>query len=86
MPLLGEGLEARLRALFQDILQVKAHELTDSFSPDDCPRWDSLQHINLVVALEERFRIRLEPEDVAEMLTFGLVKTIVAERLERREA
>lgn len=76
-------LEAALEAVFADVLQVPAEALTDGFSPDDCPQWDSLQHINLVVAIEERFRIRLEPEDVAEMLNFGLVKMIVADRLER---
>ncbi|KAA6330059.1 Acyl carrier protein [termite gut metagenome] len=39
----------------------------DNFSQQNCEKWDSLRHLNLVIELEEEFNVSFEPEDIAEM-------------------
>ena len=36
-------------------------------SQDNCDKWDSLRHLNIVIALEEAFAVSFEPEDIAKM-------------------
>lgn len=36
-------------------------------SQHNCEKWDSLRHLNIVVALEEAFDVSFEPEDMARM-------------------
>ncbi len=43
--------------------------------------WDSLQHLNLVLALEEAFDLRFRVEDVGRMRTLGEVVRMVRSRL-----
>ena len=41
--------------------------VSDDISQANCDKWDSLNHLNLVIELEEEFDISLEPEEIAEM-------------------
>ena len=52
-------------------------EIEDSFGPDQIKDWDSLTHIDLVVALEEEFEISLAVQDVSRMYTIGDIKKIL---------
>jgi len=53
------------------------NEIEDSFGPDEIKDWDSLSHIELVVALEEEFEISLAVQDVSRMYTIGDIKKIL---------
>ena len=50
--------------------------------PDDVDQtrlesWDSVQHINLIVELEQRFNIDFEPEEIAEMISLDRIESAV---------
>ena len=47
-----------LQELFRDILGIDDLILEDTTSAHDIEEWDSLAHINLVVAIEREFKIR----------------------------
>jgi len=53
------------------------NEIEDSFGPDEIKDWDSLSHIELVVALEEEFEISLAVQDISRMYTIGDIKKIL---------
>jgi acyl carrier protein len=61
------------------VLGISIENLTDEDSPDTIESWDSLVHINLVLALEAEFDVSLSPDDVAEMLSVGLVRKTLLE-------
>lgn len=48
-------------------------------SPDTVSMWDSLNHLNLVMALETEFGIALTPEQVFDMRNVGVMQTILRE-------
>lgn len=52
-----------------------------NLSQDDVEGWDSMQHLNLVMALEEEFDLSISPEESTEMLTFELVCLLIEEKL-----
>ena len=47
-----------------EVLEIQANEET---SQNNCEGWNSLQHLNIIVALEDVFDISFEPEDIAKM-------------------
>lgn len=68
---------ARLTQVFQDVFDQPGLVLTDQLTAKDVPRWDSLNHINLVVAIEQAFKVRFNTTEVARMANVGeLVDTI----------
>ena len=70
-------IDAGLKAIFSTILGVPLESVNDGLSTASCAKWDSLNHIHLVNAIEEEFEITLEFEDQMRMLSFALASAIV---------
>jgi len=58
---------SRLQVIFQDVLDLPGLRLTENFSTKDCPAWDSVATVQIVLAVEQTFAIRVPVEAVAEL-------------------
>jgi acyl carrier protein len=66
----------RLADVFADVLQY-AGPLTHTTSPRELPRWDSLQHIALISAIERTFGITLSMDEMMEMRSVGAIEAVL---------
>jgi acyl carrier protein len=71
----------QVRSIASDIFGVPADKITPESSPETIETWDSMQHLNLVLAIEDKFGVQLEPEDIEQMKNIGAVAALV-ERLQ----
>ena len=79
---MGNNLETRVSAIIVEQLGASKEELVPEASFVDDLGADSLDIVELVMAMEETFDIEI-PDDAAEkMLTIGDVVTYLKERLE----
>lgn len=53
-------MEQRIKNVMASIFKVDISEIDENISPDTLENWDSLGHMNLIVALEEEFDITLK--------------------------
>jgi acyl carrier protein len=67
----------RLTQTFADVLNVPADRLNDETSPSNTPQWDSLATVNLTLAIETAFGVRLSMRDIRGMSTIGLAKSVL---------
>ena len=70
----------RLHRVVSEVFGVPVDHVNDQSSPDTLAQWNSLSHINLVLALEAEFGLSLTPEDSMEMLSVKLIRIILAEK------
>ena len=56
-----------LNEIFCEVFDDDDIELTPEMTADDVDGWDSLSHVNLIVTIETRFKIRFNQK---ELLTF----------------
>ncbi len=61
----------KLTAIFQDTFDDPGIELFDSMTAADLDDWDSLQHIVLVLAIERKFAVKLNPAEVGKLENVG---------------
>jgi len=61
---------------------VFADIITAASSPETIETWDSIQHLNLVLALEEKFGLQLSPEEIEQMKSVGEVIKLVEGKLQ----
>ena len=52
-----------------NILQVSPDKISTKTTSDDIEKWDSLNHINMIQALEQEFGIRYDQEQMVSMLS-----------------
>ena len=68
---MAESVSDRVRAIIAEQLGVKLEEVTDAASFIEDLGADSLDTVELVMALEEEFGIEIPDEDAEKMVTVG---------------
>ena len=71
------GLDQILCEIFSDIFGVPLESFGRETSPDTLLEWDSLAHVRLMAAIEERFDLVITPEDQVDMLNFELIGDVL---------
>ena len=74
-----EEVYQRLNAVFRDILDDESIELYDDTVADDVEGWDSFEHINLIVVVEEEFGFKIPMGKVVSMKNVGEMVDIILE-------
>ncbi len=62
--------------IFRDVFEFEG-PIVQHTSPDDVDRWDSLQHIALVRAIEQTFDITLSMDEMMELETAGAIEALL---------
>jgi acyl carrier protein len=73
-------LKDKIKEIMSVIFNVDITSISEDSSPDSIITWDSLKHMNLILAIEEEFNLSLTDDEVVNMSDF---KT-VCETLEKR--
>ncbi|HFP7627491.1 TPA: acyl carrier protein, partial [Campylobacter jejuni] len=50
----------------KNILEIEVNEHTN-LSMNNCPEWNSLAHIDIIMSLEEEFEIKFDKEKLTEL-------------------
>jgi acyl carrier protein len=67
----------RLEELFAQVLHEPAASLSDAASPVTHRNWDSLRHIELVMAAEAEYGIRFATAEVTTIRTLGCMRALL---------
>ena len=56
-----------VQELFQEVFEEPDLQIADEMTADDVDRWDSLEHINLIIAAENRFKIKFTTAEMSRL-------------------
>lgn len=71
------NIKERIKTTMSAVFNISAEEITENSSTDNMESWDSLKHLNLIIALEEEFGISIPDEEVGNMFNYKLIELIV---------
>lgn len=77
---MSERVHRQLEDVFQNVFNDDALELRDDMTAAEVDGWDSVAHINLMFAIEERFGIQFAGNELAEFENIGALKMYLAEK------
>ena len=66
-------MKGRVFKVVSQVLNVPLGQIDEKSSPDSIKGWDSLKHMNLILALEEVFDVQFSVEQILEMLNVELI-------------
>lgn len=64
---------SRLKKCMASVFGIEEDVISDETSMDNMETWDSLRHINLIIALEQEFGISFPDEEVVLLTSFELL-------------
>lgn len=68
----------RLQAIFREIFDQPALQLTPDLAPASLPEWDSVATVQLVLATEQAFGVRFSTTEVAAVKSAGDLLAVIA--------
>ena len=71
----------RLSAIFKTLFNRPDLELNNNLSAKDVPGWDSFNHVNLIINIEEEFGVQFSNEEVGGMQNVGNLKNLLASKI-----
>jgi len=73
-----------IRQLVSDVLQIPPEQVTLTCSPENLSSWDSVQHLNLILALEAEFGIQFDSAEMDRMNSISQILDLLQVKLASR--
>ncbi len=72
---------ATVQDIFRDIFDDPSLEITDTTSAEDIEDWDSMNHLNLVSAIEKKFSIRFALGELQTLNNVGAMIDLMMQKI-----
>jgi acyl carrier protein len=77
--LMGESVKDRVYEVMGNVFGLPLQDINENSSSDNIGSWDSLKHMDLVMALEEEFAVEIDSDRMIEMMNAKLILLIINE-------
>lgn len=74
-------LRQQLNTIFKDVFDDDSIQIFDAMTAQDVKEWDSLNHINLMVAVENHFAVKFSVKEVSKLANVGELLYLIRTKL-----
>ncbi|MGE5679379.1 MAG: acyl carrier protein [Bacillota bacterium] len=71
----------RLKKAILEALEIEDYDIHDETTADQVPGWDSLSHVNVILAVEKEFNLRFKSMEVLKLKKVGDLQKLVDSKL-----
>ena len=76
-----DTMEERIQKVLRSVFASHEGDFDVFFGPTEIAGWDSLNHLNLVMALQDEFNIQLDFEEMLEIKAVGDIHSIITRKM-----
>jgi acyl carrier protein len=73
----------RLTKIFHNVMDDDSIVLTPELTAADVKEWDSFNHINLIVAVEQAFKIKFQTAELESMKNVGHLVALIEKKVNK---
>ena len=77
-------ISTELKATILAAIQLDDWDIDDDTVANQVPGWDSLSHVTVIAAVEERFGVRFRMRDVLALKTVGDLRRLIDTKLQEK--
>ena len=74
----------KLTEVFREVFDDETIVLSDELTADEVDAWDSLSHVNLILAIEIAFDIEFKQSEILNFANVGELKASINKKLEKK--
>jgi acyl carrier protein len=79
------AIREEVQDIFREVFENPALVLDDAMTANDVDGWDSIAHINLLIAIERRFKVRFATAEISRLKEDGVSVGNLLELLARKQ-
>jgi acyl carrier protein len=76
-------ISVKLKNIILNELKLDNFEFQDDTTADKVPGWDSLSHLNVILAVEKEFNIRFKPYELLKLKNVAELQLLVDSKLNK---
>ena len=69
----------KIKQVMSAVFEIPVESISDDASSDNIENWDSLRHLNLILALEEEFGVSIPDDEVGNLVNYKLIQITINE-------
>ena len=74
-------ISVRLKKTILNALEIDGYDFVDETTADQVPNWDSLNHINVILAVEDEFKIKFKGAEILRIKNIGELQQLINSKL-----
>jgi len=74
--------DKKIEEIVRETFKINNGSIEKSWTSDDIPEWDSLGHLNLIMAVEKEFNIKFEIEEMFQIQSVGDICDILKAKIQ----
>ncbi len=82
---MSNKIEDRVKNVMSAVFGIRPEEINKESSLDTIESWDSLNHMNLIISLEEEFNIRFEESEIETVVSYNFIVITLRAYIESNE-
>tara|TARA_Y200000002_G_C22681983_1_gene664465 strand:+ start:458 stop:697 length:240 start_codon:yes stop_codon:yes gene_type:complete len=63
--------------IISSILDIPVESVEESSSPNSIKKWDSVNHLNIILALEEEFNLKFSKDEIESMISVKIINSTI---------
>lgn len=76
-----KDIKQRIVGTIAVVFDLDNANIPDNASPDLIEKWDSVNHMNLILALEEEFNIRFSDDELTQLDNINIIHDVVSSKV-----
>lgn len=69
-----------LEHVIAEVLRISVSNVTDALRFNEIPEWDSLSHVNLMVALESAYSVSIDEDRMLELTDVAAIRQFIGQK------
>lgn len=77
-------MELKIKKIMASLFNINENEISEKTAFNSVKKWDSLKHMELIIALEKEFKIKFDSHEIPTMINFKIIAATVLSYLESK--
>ena len=75
-------IESKIKNIMSSLFSISTDEITNKTSFNSVEKWDSLKHLEFIIALEKEFQIKFDADEIPTLINFEIIYSTISSYLE----
>jgi acyl carrier protein len=70
-------IENKIKKIMSSLFSISTNEITNKTSFNSVKKWDSIKHLEFIIALEKEFQIKFDADEIPTLINFQIIHSTV---------
>ena len=77
-------MEEKIKKIMSRLFGMGINEISEKTAFNSVKKWDSLKHMELIIALEKEFKIKFDSYEIPTMINFKIISATISSHIESK--